>query len=301
MKRYKFKVYLAILVLFLSALGAEESVAVSKDRQISFVSPGIAFHPLGLSPSDHQTVLTTRDVVDQLRLLRRLGFRSLVTYGASGILGSIPELARQEGFDGTIIMGIWDPRSDEEWHNALRQTSFVNGYCIGNEGLGIRYEPDHLAVRMNTLRQLTGHPVTTSEPIDSYLKGPYRDWLISNSDWLFPLAHPFWASQVDPANAIDWITARHDYLVSTSSASVILKEAGVPTGGINHYNEESQIVFFKLLEKTGVPFFYFEAFDQPWKPATQKHHEAEAHWGIYRKDGHPKAIVGWLRSRFARQ
>jgi exo-beta-1,3-glucanase (GH17 family) len=211
-----------------------------------------------------------------------------------GVLGSIPSLARQEGFDGTVIMGIWDPSSQEEWNNALEQTPFVDGYCLGNEGLGVRYSMDELEAKMAALKRSTRRPVTTTEPIDSYLQGPYREWLLTHSDWIFPLAHPFWAEQVDPQHAVNWIVSRHDYLVATTGRRVVLKEAGFPSGGLDGYNEASQLAFFQNLEATGIPFFYFEAFDQPWKRDILRYHEVEAHWGLYRTDGTQKQVALWL-------
>jgi len=240
-------------------------------------------------------------IAADLRLLKAAGFRSLVTYSATGSLGKVPEIARRLGFDGTIIQGIWDPNSPEEWDRALSQKSFADGYCIGNEGLGVRYDAKTLARKMKALRELTGRPVTTSEPVDSYLYGPNRQWLVKESDWIFPLAHPFWAARVDVRRAIDWVVARFDFLTAASTKLIVLKEAGVPTGGVPGFDEGSQVRFFSALESAGVPFFYFEAFDQPWKRLTFRLHDAEGHWGLYRVDGTPKRIIAWLKKRRTRQ
>lgn len=238
-------------------------------------------------------------VVEDLRLLRTNGFRSIVTYGARGVQGSIPEIARQEGFDGMVIMGIWDPFSEEEWHNAVAQAPFIDGYCLGNEGLGVRYNPEELAAKMTALRRMTGRPVTTTEPIDSYLAGPYREWLLAHSDWLFPLAQPFFATPWDPTQAVRWIVARYDYLAATTGRRVILKEAGFPSaaGG----SEAAQRAFFEALDVTGLLFFHFEAFDQPWKRDVLQQLEVEAHWGLYRADGTPKMVVSWVSSRWSKR
>lgn len=262
-----------------------------------FVSPGVAYQPRNFSPEATPSVPSQEQVVEDLRLLRATGFHSLVTYGAQNVLGLIPKLAREQGFSGKIIMGIWDPFSKEEWDNSVAQAPFVDGYCLGNEGLGVRYSPDVLAFKMSVLRRETGRPVTTSEPIDSYLGGPYREWLLAHSDWLFPLAQPFWSAKTIPTQAVDWIVGRHDYLTATTKRQVILKEAGLPTAGEKSLSEEGQRLFFEKLESADVWFFYFEAFDQPWKPAHRKLPEVEAYWGIYRTDGTPKEVISWLLRR----
>ena len=268
---------------------------------LHFVSPAVAYHPRGFSPQNADSRVNAQSIVRDLELLRESGFRSIVTYSSQGVLGSVPQLARHAGFDGVVIMGLWDPWSEEEWRKAVEQAANVDGFCLGNEGLGIRYEPNKLASRMNALRTLTGKPVTTSEPIDSYLNGPHRQWLLENSDWLFPIAHPFLAAEHDPGRGVTWISSRYDYLASNNTKIVILKEVGIPSAGSTHVNESSQVAFFKALEATGMFFFYFEAFDQPWKTAVPKGNTIEAHWGIFRKDGTPKELATWLKNHRARR
>ena len=264
--------------------------------QLKFIQPAVAYHPRQFSPFPGSSAVGRDSITLDLRLLRRSGFRSLVTYDSSGALGSIPELARQEGFDGTVIMGIWDPFSEEERQNAISQSRFVDGYCLGNEGLGVRYDSGELAIAMIVLRRESGRPVTTSEPIESYLVGTHRDWLIKNSDWLFPIAHPFWAGESEPIEAVRWVLGRYDFLVANTGKRVILKEIGVPTG-LSGYSEAEQVEFFGGIDTSGIRFFYFEAFDQLWKPNVLEREQAEAYWGLYRSDGSPKRVIEWLKSR----
>jgi exo-beta-1,3-glucanase (GH17 family) len=290
----KWRLFVVLITLF---WGCSETMTTPSDSQ-PFLAPAVAYQPRGFLPGSEKS-LSRKRITEDLRLLRKSGFRSLVTYGAKGMLGIIPEIARNEGFDGMIVMGIWDIFSKEEWNNALRQAPFVDGYCLGNEGLGIRYRPDELASKMTDMRRLTGHPVTTSEQIENYLEGPYRNWLLSHSDWLFPIAHPFWHAQVKPNEAVNWIIARYDYLMSTTGKKVILKEAGFPTASSVGLYEESQITFFQALKATGISFYYFEAFDQPWKGDSIKDKKIEAHWGLHYADGTPKKVIRWIADQRA--
>jgi exo-beta-1,3-glucanase (GH17 family) len=288
--------FLLVTFLFIVMLCGCSKSDVASDTTFSISHPAVAYSPRGYEPGSSE--LSRKQIIEDLQLLKNLGFRSLVTYGAQGVLSSIPEIARNEGFDGTIIMGIWNPQSQEEITNALKQARFVNGYCVGNEGLGVRYSPDTLTSVMVSLRRITNHPVTTSERIDSYLYGPYQDWLLKNSDWLFPIAHPFWANQDDPIQAVNWLLARHDLLAATTGRRVILKEVGVPGSGKEGYNEDIQVQFFKYISSKRLSFFHFEAFDQPWKVSSQKLGlKGEAHWGLYRANGIPKKVARWLAIR----
>ena len=286
---------LFVVFLLLTFLPGCSDTKAKPHAEIPFSSPAVAYQPRGYIPGSTLPGGTSEEQIrNDLHLLKKSGFRSLLTYGADNILAFIPQLARKEGFDGTVIMGIWNIFSKEEWTNAVAQGPYVDGYCLGNEGLGVRYNQKELAIRMKELRQVTGRPVTTSEPIDSYIEGPYRDWLLTVPDWLFPLAHPVWAEELAAKEAVNWLIVRHDFLVASSGRKVIIKEAGFPSAGMEGCSEEGQRSFFELLEKTGVSFFYFEAFDQPWKKATSKPHEIEAHWGLFDAQGMPKEIIPWL-------
>ena len=297
----RWKVVVVLVVTFLWGCSAAKPVVSSVQTDgPAFVPPAVAYQPRGFFPGLESFVPSREQIIEDLRLLRTLGFRSLVTYGSRGTLGSIPEIARQEGFAGMVIMGIWDLFSQEEWHNALTQAPFVDGYCSGNEGLGTRYSPEILAAKMGEMRRATGRPVTTTEPIDRYLTGPCRHWLSAHSDWLFPLAQPFLAAQSDPTRAVHWIVARHDYLAAISGRKVLFKEVGFPSAGAPGVSKAAQLTFFKALEGTGLAFFYFEAFDQPWKRDVLGQQEVEAHWGLYQADGTPKKVIAWLVNQWSK-
>jgi exo-beta-1,3-glucanase (GH17 family) len=229
-------------------------------------------------------------IIKDLSMLHRDGFRGLATYSAVQSLSHVPELARKLGFDGMIVMGIWDPDSKEEIRNASSQAAFVDGFCVGNEGLNVRYSAAQLSAAMNRIRNLTKKPVTTSERLPKYLDGPDKDWLVQNSDWLFPIAHPYWDTNKNVQASVQWIVARHDYLAATTGKRVVFREVGFPTGGDSCCTEDMQREVFKQLLFSGIKFFFFEAFDQP----NKKGPEVEHHWGLYRADGSRKKIVDWL-------
>jgi exo-beta-1,3-glucanase (GH17 family) len=104
---------------------------------------------------------------------------------------------------------------------------------------------------------------------------------------------------LDPEEAVNWLTVRYDYLVATTGRSVMLKEAGFPSAGADGGNQETQLAFFQALDSTELPFFYFEAFDQPWKTDVLGQLPVEAHWGLYHTDGTPKKVIAWLAKRWS--
>jgi exo-beta-1,3-glucanase (GH17 family) len=281
-----------VTFLFLLMLGSEVAASQGEDIVQAFLPPAIAYQPRGFFPGSEFETSAPAQIAQELKQLHELGFQSLVTYGSRGAMGSIPEMARTQGFSGMVIMGIWDIYSVEEWDNAVAQRDFVDGYCLGNEGLFfLRYTVKELEVKMSELRNATGKPVTTGEPIENYLAGPYREWLWKHSDWLFPNTHPFWGGKNHFQEAVDWVLARSDYLEATTGKKIILKETGLPSKTPHPESEEMQKAFFNALKSTGVKFVYFEAFDQPWKHELFGQPEAEGHWGLYDAQGRPKKAI----------
>src|SRR6266498_5828725 len=112
---------------------------------------------------------TPDQIIADLAVLRDAGFNGLVTYGSAGNMGrELPALAQEAGFEG-MIMGIWDPNSQEEYDAALNaaQNKIVLGYCIGNEGLNRprRYDMSNLSESIQKSREATGKPVPTTEEV----------------------------------------------------------------------------------------------------------------------------------------
>ena len=274
--------------------------SISHAGELRLNAPSVAYQPKGFTPDANVPDLTESQIRNDLRLLKNIGFRGIVTYGSKGVMGKIPEIARSEGFDGIIIMGIWDLFSIDEWQNALSQVPFVDGYCLGNEGLGVRYSTEELLSQMTRLRKTAGLPVTTSEPIYKYFDPAYQIVLCKETDWIFPIVHPFWDQPFDPKRSVQWIIVHCDYLSAVTGRSVLIKEAGFPSAGHVNLSEEAQILFFNEVARSGLSFFYFEAFDQPWKKEALKNPSIEAHWGLFKADGTPKKIVTFLTERWAK-
>ena len=233
---------------------------------------------------------TPDEIIADLAVLRDAGFNGLVTYASTGIMGrELPALAQEAGFEG-LIMGIWDPDSQEEYDAAVSaaQNNIVLGYCIGNEGFNrpSRYDMSKLSASIKKLREATGKPVTTTEEIDDY----YDEELLQLGDWIFPNAHPYFHDQSEPDSALRWTKGVYDELKNRTDRFVLLKEVGLPTAGAKDekLSEESQKQYFVELANTDVDFVYFEAFDQPWRTYLP----IESHWGIFNSDRTPK-LLGW--------
>lgn len=249
----------------------------------------VAYSPSSSNPNIGLEA-TPNEIIADLTLLRDAGFNGLVTYSSAGILGrELPVLAQEAGFEG-LILGIWDPDSQEEYDAAISaaQNNVVLGYCIGNEGFNepSRYDMSKLSASIQKLREATGKPVTTTEEIGDY----YDEELLQLGDWIFPNAHPYFHDQLEPDSALRWTKGVYDDLTKRTDRFVLLKEVGLPTAGDNSgkLSEEAQKYYYIKLANTDVNFIYFEAFDQPWR----NYLPIESHWGIFNADRTPK-LLGW--------
>jgi exo-beta-1,3-glucanase (GH17 family) len=238
---------------------------------------------------------TVESMQKDLAVLRRAGFTGLVTYSCSGLQGQkLPELAQQQDFEG-LILGIWNPASQKEIAAAIAASGnpFVLGYCVGNEGLPDRYKMEQLSAVIQSLRTLTGKPVSTTEQIEDYDDKA----LLELGDWVFPNVHPYFHRKLDPATAVEWTRQAYNNLKKRTDRFILFKEVGLPTAGDPQTSETAQEMYYLALKKTDVPFVYFEAFDQSWKT----HLPIEPHWGIFRSDRTPKLLGKRLLPQGPRQ
>ncbi len=241
------------------------------------------FNPqVGLYPS-------SASIEEDLRVLYLHGFRGIITYGSDNSLQYVPSLAKRAGFEG-MIMGVWLPES-RQLADAEAEQEFVEGYCVGNENVGIAYSLEELVQATRQLRSKTNKPVTTTEQWADYFD-EQAEQLIALSDFIFPNVHPYWAGITAPAAAAQWTIERYrDFTASVLLDKVVFfKEVGLPSAGCGVCREENQRDYYRLLRESATIFSYFEAFDQPWKNWAS----VEPHWGLFTADRTSKAVVTLL-------
>lgn len=212
---------------------------------------------------------------------------------------SIPRIAETVGFKA-MILGIWDPFSTTERATALKalqkHRELITGLIVGNEGLSAgRYDIDALCDAMKEIRNLTGKPVSTTEPVD---------WLLSEhkigscSSFISVNAHPFFSGKKEPEEAAKWTQQAWEAVRRLYPGKPLLfKEVGLPTRGDIWLSELGQEEYYTDLANTSVVFSYFEAFD-----ATPRFKSGltEQSWGLWTSDRRPKAIVAALPWRTIR-
>lgn len=249
----------------------------------------VSYAPTGYFPAERPPVWpSSESVAADLSTLREGGFSGLVTYGAE--LSAIPSVAARLGFKA-LLLGIWDPTSEAETRAASdaarKYPSLLAGFIVGNEGLmDGRYDVEAVCASMRALSQATGKPVSTTEPVDWVLSEPR---IAECSTFLTVNAHPFFAGERRPADAVAWtVEAWNAVHTKHPDKPVLFKEVGLPSAGSDGLSEEAQAEYYTGLARSPVVFAYFEAFD-----ATPRFKAGliEQSWGLWRSDRRPKPVV----------
>ncbi len=247
-------------------------------------------------------------VWQDLRTLSWHNFVGIATYGALDSLHRVARYAKRLGFS-EVIVGIWidsnmvNNREGIKW--AISAQNFADAYCVGNEVLFFHRLPpsindtNYLRWAMDTIRQVTRKPVTTAEHWKVYDSLPYRDWLLRNCDFLFPIINPTDNGIRDPSLGARWVKGKFDSLRTIAGQKPVrIREAGWPTNSesLHHRvwaNEIYQDLFFRSLDSLfaeSLPFcFFFEAFDQFWKRGG-----TQPYWGLFDSARHAKLFAGRL-------
>jgi exo-beta-1,3-glucanase (GH17 family) len=282
---------ISLAVIAFTLQTSADEVSTEWQRKVSQIT-WVAYSPPGANPNKGIEP-TPAGIKEDLAALRKAGFTGIVTYGSRGVLGrDLPTIAQSQGFQG-MIMGLWDLANEEELSAAKKASNspIVLGYCVGNEGFPKRYKLKELSNAIQQLREITGKPVTTTEQIDDYVD----DDLLKLGDWVFPNAHPYFHSKLEPKAAVMWTVDAFNDLKRRTDRFVMFKEVGLPTAGESEgkLSETGQEQYYLELARTGVRFVYFEAFDLPWKDSLP----VEPHWGIFRSDRTPKRLAWRLMGK----
>ncbi len=275
---------------------------LSHERFISYVPRSFSMRDGTPQPAN---VAGIRADLERLRPY----FSGLITYGLGNGQDAIPGLAITAGFR-SIILGVWDPTDRHELDTAIalarRYPQQITALVLGNEGLfWKRYSSaDITAAAAYVRKRLPKLTLGSSEPFSVYLDSPDASALYA-LDLLLPNVHPRFEAWFDPANtdqAVSFVAEVLQRLHDRTDKPILVKETGLPSGPAQQgFSEVRQAAFWSaLLQRVASNptqnIACFEAFDAPWKPAELQdefgHLEpSEAHWGLFRADGKPKAVI----------
>ncbi|MFA7329453.1 MAG: glycosyl hydrolase family 17 [Candidatus Delongbacteria bacterium] len=273
--------------------------------------------PGGPSPREAELLEDLRILAGHWNLLR--------VYNADDDTRRVLELIRAHGLPLRVLLGVWLEGEDgrpasarANRANLLRGIELTRAFpelvlavSVGNETQvdwsAHRLPPELLIRYLRVLRAQVAVPVTTADDYNFWNK-PASQVVAGELDFLTTHAHPLWNGQT-PAGSLEWL----DRTLATVRAlhpgrPLVLGE----TGWATEHNPErlgpgeqgtlmrggaslaAQGEFLRGLhdwvERTRVPTFWFEAFDEPWKGGGEQAdpRDVEKHWGVFHEDRTPK-------------
>jgi exo-beta-1,3-glucanase (GH17 family) len=254
---------------------------------------------LNLSPNQNPTLMTSANAVTRFEQNeRRLKIvapytRWVRTYGVSGGMEDVPHIAHNLKLKAAI--GAWLSKNkaynEKEFEILIYEAKRgnVDLAIIGNEVLLHNYlKSAELISYMRRFRaQAPNVPVTTAEVDTELIKRPE---IISECDIIMANFHPYWEG-VNVNDAIPWLETRYKRLKDLAKGKeVIISETGWPSAGESVgaavASPENSVLFFNNFldwaHTWGITYFYFEAYDAPWKASYEG--VRGAHWGLWNQN-----------------
>lgn len=263
--------------------------------------------PGGPNPTDEQILEDLRIIADRWNMIR--------VYSSADPTEAILRIIRDEALPIEVMVGAWiSPDSSEanatEARGAIRlANAYPEVVCavnVGNETQvdwsGHRTDPAELLTHLQAVRAAVAQPVTTADDYNFWNK-PHSQAVADEVDFLLLHAYAMWNGKT-LEEAVAWTAGIHASIQGHHPGlPIVIGETGWATAlnpdgtEVQHIKapagEAEQARFFTELRswaaEAEVPYFYFEAFDEPWKGSDDPR-EVEKHWGLFREDRTPKAV-----------
>lgn len=254
------------------------------------------------SPFDQPFVLRPERMDADLALLATR-FRCVRTYSVTG-LEQVPELARKHGLK--LMLGAWVSRDPEQTRQeieglvaaATANPDVVEAVIVGNEAL-LRKEVTgaQLVKLIEEVSARVPMPVTYADVWEFWLKHPE---VAPAVDFLTIHLLPYWEDQpagIDHAlHEVEQV--RRAFGSAFAPKDILIGETGWPSEGRQRETalpsrvNQARFIreFIQLAEANDWRYNLIEAFDQPWKRASEG--AVGGFWGLYDADREDKGILG---------
>lgn len=253
------------------------------------------------SPFDQPFVLRPERMDADLALLATR-FRCVRTYSVTG-LEQVPALARKHGLK--LMLGAWVSRDPQQTRQEIEglvaaanaNPDVVEAVIVGNEAL-LRQEVTgaQLVALIEEVRARVPMPVTYADVWEFWLKHPE---VAPAVDFLTIHLLPYWEDQ--PAgieHALHEVAqVRRTFGNAFAPKDILIGETGWPSEGRQRETAEPSRInqarfireFIQLAEANGWRYNLIEAFDQPWKRASEG--AVGGYWGLFDADRRDKQIL----------
>ena len=288
-------VAVAVAIALAMACQAGRPAGAERAMKTDALVQGMAYGPFREGQSPDWGIYPTLDEVrEDMPLLALLG-NGVRSYGCQH-LETVVTAAEEYGMP--LALGAWlsgDAQADRaEIECAVAQalaSPNVSSVVVGNESvLRGQLSPAQVCDYLAEVRSRTGRPVTTGEPWHVWANNPA---LAGCADFLLVHIHPYWECQAIE-DAVGFVQEKHGLVTAQFPGErVVIGETGWPSEGVGREGacgpmpeptaEEQRLFaegFLAWARPAGVEFYFFDAFDEPWKCAGNPA-GVECHWGVY--------------------
>ena len=259
---------------------------------------GFSFSPMRQGQSPVRGELPSVEEIDQDLALLAEHTHAVRVYAVSGTLGAVPRLARKYGLN--VALGAWIDSRLENNEKELSQLIEITKHnwrnvvrvFVGNEVLLHNLVPYNTLVGyLDRARAALDTPVSVAEPWHVWLTKPD---LVKHVDFIGVHLLPYWEG-VDVDKAVDFSLERlQDIRNAYPDKPIVIAEVGWPSNGRTRNDAQASLAnqasflrrFLARAEEQKLTYYVMEAFDQPWKRATEG--GVGTYWGVYDVNREPK-------------
>ena len=285
-----------------------------------FKANGISYGPyrLGQRPGGHEP--SKKEIEQDLQILAGDKWEMIRTYGVEPFVELACQHIRDEKLPIKIMAGAWiatesDAAQKKNNENQIKKViELANKYPdvvaavnVGNETQVFwsfhKVKQQTLIKYIRQVRSKIKQPVTVADD--------FKFWTVDESkavadeiDFIVAHMYAMWLGQ-QLEDAVPWTKKTYASVTKKHPGKkVIIGEAGWATKKADHGDQgklikgqagtEQQKIFFHAfrdwVKEEKIGYFYFEAFDEPWKGGNDAN-EVEKHWGLFRVNRSRKPAV----------
>lgn len=277
------------------------------------VIAGISYGPFRQGHAPGGALPSADQILEDLKIVGA-HWNLIRIYGTEPPAETILQVIRDHALPIKVMLGCWIAHDHDNAKSADEGIRLANAYPeqvvavnVGNESQVFwsahRVPQPVLMEQVRKVRANVTQPVTVADDYNFWNK-PESQAVAAEIDFLVVHAYAMWNGKT-LEEAVPW-TAKA--LASIQShhpgLPLVIGETGWatelnPEGSENEHikapaGEAEQVRFYTEFSawagSAGIPYFYFEAFDEPWKGSGDPR-EVEKHWGLYRVDRTPKAAA----------
>ena len=279
-----------------------------------------------INPSDDE-------ILEDLTLLLEHNFTLIRLYDSGVNSAATLKIIQQHKLPIKVLLGIWldaeisnhknCPWLDEPIPQSTLASNKIKNAIEIKRGIKLATKFSNIVVAVNVgneaLVSWNDHMVPVNQVIDYVKQVKQRisqavtvadnyEWWISKGkalakevDFIGVHTYPAWENKTIDQALSYTIANISDVRQALPNKPIAILEGGWATTGIEfgeQASEANQKQYFDEIKQwtkaTNTTFFFFEAFDEPWKGNPDNLQGAEKHWGLFNVDRTPKRVMSKL-------